>query len=257
MSDALTPFIETDPLYENPIIQQQLGKQIPWLKICYPGSDDKPNGAQPGDLYLNSTGQIFDVVEVVLLGMVPTYRWLEGKWTNERLVSCWSADCMVPVGTGINPQPGPCNEVIDGKIVPVCPKKKWDRTNPDKPTPPECGDDWFHALWDLKNERGMVFTSKNAGNDAFKYLLKQIQLRARDLSPDGKIPPRFRCRFHMTTVPKESYFVPRIDIRWESPVTDEELAKCSEFMGTVREDLKRLAVPFFPRSGDSYEEVPF
>lgn len=181
---VIVPPPEDDLPFSGEADRAQLGTSFPYLRIAYPGSQDKPDGCPSGVFYNSITGAIYgkSVTVMLLDGKGGRNQWPK-PWNKDNKPICASDDGEAPSGRGTDPRPGPClkRSSRSGTLVPSCPDAMWVGNQP-----PVCNYVPVMLLWLVEQMMPVIYSqAKNRGLKGVSKLTSAYQALALNGNPEA------------------------------------------------------------------------
>lgn len=211
-------------------------EQIPWLKISYQGSEDRPEEVPPGRYYNNLTGESWKEANVLLIAI----RGTQGMWPpyvpgEKHQPLCCSDDGIEPAERGTATLPGPCRvRVASGRLVDRCPMLRWTRVPGKEDEPPKCSKIPMLLLYHMESEMPVVFSTKKKGVPAVERLKQVLDYGGRRLRnpaiPD--LPANFVQKIRMRLVDQKTYWTPEfvLDKTFVDPTLSMKIANAAPML---------------------------
>lgn len=178
-------------------------------------------GVSPGKLYISETKEVFDTLDVVLLGMPKEGRnySIAPKAVFPKpkdSIVCFSRDMVRPDERSTVPQADQCS---------LCQHAQWDN---DTKTPPACGDYYFVALLDYATRMPLQTWIQGANKKEFESQLDNVSRELYKLKKAGKNPHYYDVKFTLGTKKTKNGKAFSFTILNAKPITDEESLEFAE-----------------------------
>jgi len=216
--------------------------QVPFLKIAYDNTSDKPDGIQNGQLYNSLTGQIFEEgFRGLLLHMSLGQAWFPSKYAPDNKLLCSSNDGKVPTGGGESPQTGPCWSFEGNKQEAVCPNAQWSEDAQGKRIPPACDQKIRMVFWDLENGSPIIFDTKKGGLKRVRQIKTTLRMaKGRYVHANSpNMNPYLFMSVRLTTQQEGIYFLPSFALT-NDEVSLEVAQNVSEYLGAIVSQIKSM-----------------